>query len=137
MSLLETRTISVTDWTGRRDAFKSGSLIMLFVMSEKAGSNPRCCCPALDEDSRVIVDLSKFGSGTVNSDAGGGGAGDGGDGKVSFVFMSCSRLMTGLNVVMALSVSSIRLSSRAELAGVVSSLDRKDMSDAWLVTFLL
>ena len=70
MSLLDTRTISVTDWTGRRDAFKSGSWMMLFVMSEKAGSNP-----APDEDSRVIVDLSKFGSGTDNSDAGGGGGG--------------------------------------------------------------
>ena len=44
-----------------------------------------------------IIDLSKFGRGTDNSLTGGGG------GRVSFDFMRPSRLMEGLNVVMALS----------------------------------
>ena len=89
-------------------------------MSENAGSKA-----ALVD----IIDLSKFGSGTDMWPAageGGAGAGDG-DGKVSFVLMSSSRLMTGLNVVIALSVPSIRLLGAEN--GVVSSGDLlKDVS---------
>merc|ERR1719483_860722 len=69
--------------------------------SSRRSLPPRQPTPANRSRSlELIIDLSKFGSGTDNS--------GGGSGKVSFVLMRCSRLMTGLNVGMALSKSSIR-----------------------------